>query len=253
MTAGCYAKNSCRAKNSYYAKLKRVKLVTSHVVLLPIALSLCLLSNQASARTPSPLCDTLATYDEKTGRANHNEESSWKDVEAQTIISACKQAVSFYPDDIRYVYQLAKAYDDDEDYAQAVIYYSQAAKQGYAPAQQNLGNLYRMGRGVAQSDQEAFEWFLKAAEQGNIHAQSDLGGMYYLGRGVEQSDEKAFDWTLKAAEQGDSYAQFNIGLIYEMGRGVERSVDKAMAWYQKAADQGSYEAQVNLSRLQRML
>lgn len=252
MTANYYAKHSCRAKNSYYAKLKCARPFASKAILLPIALSLCLLSNQASARTPSSLCNTLATYDEKTGRANHSEESPWKDVEVQTIISACKQAISFHPDDIRYVYQLAKAYDNDEDYAQAVIYYSQAAEQGYAPAQQNLGKLYRMGRGVDQSDQKAFEWFLKAAEQGDIHAQSDLGGMYYLGRGVAQSYEKAYEWTLKAAEQGDKYAQFNIGLIYEMGRGVERSVDKAIKWYQKAADQGSYEAQVNLSRLRRM-
>jgi TPR repeat protein len=128
MTASYYAKDSCRAKNNYCTKLKRVRPFTSKALLLPIALSLCLLSNQASARTPSPLCDTLATYDENKSMANHNEESLWKDVDAQTIISACKQAISFYPDDIRYVYQLAEAYDNDEDYAQAFIYYSQAAK-----------------------------------------------------------------------------------------------------------------------------
>ncbi len=251
MTVSCSAKNSCRAKNNYYDKLKRKRSVTSYVLLLPIALSLCLLSGKASARTPSSLCNTLATYDEKTGRVNHNEESPWKNVDVQIIISTCKQAISFYLDDIRYVYQLAKAYDNNKDYAQAFIYYSQAAKQGYAPAQQNLGKLYRMGRGVAQSDQKAFEWFLKAAEQGDMHARSDLGGMYYLGRGVAQSDKKAYEWTLKSAEQGDYHAQFGMGLIYEMGRGVERSVDKAIEWYQKAADQGSYEAQVNLSRLRR--
>ncbi len=239
--------------NIYYTKIKCMKSVISQALLLPVALSLCLLSSQTSARTPSLLYNTLATYDENSGMANHNEESPWKDIKAQTIIAACKQAILLRPDDPRYVYQLAKAYDNNEDFAQAFIHYNQAAKQGYAPAQQNLGKLYRMGRGVAQSDIEAVKWFVKAAEQGNIHAQSDLGGMYYLGRGVAQSDKKAYEWTLKSAEQGDSYAQFNIGLIYEMGRGVERSVDKAIEWYQKAADQGSYEAQVNLSRLQRML
>ena len=122
MTASCYAKNRCRAKNSYCDKLKHVMSVTSKASLLPIALPLCLLSNQASARTPSPLCDTLATDDENKDIANHNEESPWKDVNVQTMVSACKQAFSFYLDDIRYVYQLAKAYDNNEDYAQAVIY-----------------------------------------------------------------------------------------------------------------------------------
>ncbi len=53
MIASYYAKNSCHAKNSYCDKLKRVRSVTSKALLLPIALSLCLLSGQVSARTPS--------------------------------------------------------------------------------------------------------------------------------------------------------------------------------------------------------
>lgn len=239
--------------NIHNAKIKRSKLTVFQASLLSIALSLCLLSSQATARTPSSLCNTLANYDENKGITSHQEDSPWKDVDSGIIIAACKQAVSLHPDDIRYVYQLAKSYDSSENYEQAYIYYRQAAEQGYAPAEQNLGKLYRMGNGVAQSDVEAVKWFIKAAEQGNMHAQSDLGGMYYLGRGVTQSDEKAYEWALKAAEQGDSYAQFNLGLIYEMGRGVDQSYEKAIEWYQKAADQGSYEAQVNLSRLRRML
>ena len=37
--------------------------------------------------------------------------------------------------------------------------YRKAAEQGHAPAQFNLGDMYRDGEGVPQDDVEAFKWF----------------------------------------------------------------------------------------------
>ena len=50
----------------------------------------------------------------------------------------------------RYVYQLAQAFYNNEDDAQAYTYFRQSAEQGYAPAQHGLGKLYRMGRGLCR-------------------------------------------------------------------------------------------------------
>ena len=63
--------------------------------------------------------------------------------------------------------------------------YREAAKQGCAAAQYNLGVMYKNGRGVKQDDAQAVAWFRKAAEQGNTDAQKELGRMYATGRGVK--------------------------------------------------------------------
>lgn len=200
------------------------------------------------AQTKVQSCDIVDAYDDHLHERYNAPEPS---IEIQGMIEACQQSVLENPNNPYYIYQLAQAYYNHKDYAQAYSYYLKAAQQGYAPAEQSLGKLYRMGRGVAQSDTEAAKWFLKAAKQGDTHAQSDLGGMYYQGRGVVQSHEQALKWTLLAAAQGDSYAQYNVGLIYETGRGVAQSYEKAIEWYQKSADQGNASAQSKLNYLQR--
>ncbi len=53
----------------------------------------------------------------------------------------------------------------------------QAAEQGDAKAQFNLGVMYSDGRGVPQNDAEAVKWFRLAAEQGDASAQYNLGGV----------------------------------------------------------------------------
>jgi hypothetical protein len=67
--------------------------------------------------------------------------------------------------------------------------------------------MFAEGRGVAQSDGEAAQWFRKAADQGNATAQFTLGGLFSQGRGVAQSDAEAARWCRKAADQGFKEAQ----------------------------------------------
>ena len=59
-----------------------------------------------------------------------------------------------------------------------------AAKQGYAKAQYNLGNMYHDGQGVPQDYKESVKWYSLAAKQGNADAQANLGNRYYQGQGV---------------------------------------------------------------------
>ena len=62
---------------------------------------------------------------------------------------------------------------DLEAYALA----QQEAQQGDIAAQFRLGWMYANGRGTAQNDRRAVEWYTKAAEQVYDAAQSTLGWM----------------------------------------------------------------------------
>ena len=85
----------------------------------------------------------------------------------------------------------------------------QAAEQGDAKAQNNLGVKYDLGEGVAEDDAEAFKWYRKAAEQGHAKAQSNLGLMYDNGDGVQQDYVYAHMWFNIAAANGNTKAAKN--------------------------------------------
>ena len=78
----------------------------------------------------------------------------------------------------------------------------QAAGQGYAKAQFNLGLMYYNGQGDRQDYVQAAQWYHKAAEQGLADAQYNLGEMYYYGRGIRQNHTLAKEWFGKACQNG---------------------------------------------------
>ena len=89
------------------------------------------------------------------------------------------------------------------------------AEQGNAIAQNNLGIMYRRGRGVAENYAEAVRWYRLAAEQGNATAQVSLGYMYANGDGVPQNDVRAYMWYSVTAAQ-DSHARDNRNSIADL-------------------------------------
>ena len=99
----------------------------------------------------------------------------------------------------------------------------QAAEQGNAQAQFNLGLRYAKGQGIRQDYAQAVQWYRKAAEQGVAKAQYNLGLMYDQGQGVRQDDVQAVQWYRKAAEQGFAQAQYNFGVMYAKGEGVRQN------------------------------
>jgi TPR repeat protein len=74
----------------------------------------------------------------------------------------------------------------------------------------------------AKDDAVVEKWYRKAAEQGLAEAQNNLGLMCVLGRGVSQDDAEAVKWFRKAAEQGYGPAQNNLGEMRRQGRGVTK-------------------------------
>jgi len=128
------------------------------------------------------------------------------------------------------------------DYATALRLGRPLADQGDTRAQVLLGNMYRDGKGVPQSDAEAFKWYLKAANNNDPQAQY-LAGNGYFQKG---SNAEALKWYWKSAEQGYGPAQYELGNFYEKGFAVPQNYILAYMRYILAAleEPETYQAPV---------
>lgn len=88
------------------------------------------------------------------------------------------------------------------DYATALREWTSIAEQGDADAQYNLGQMYRLGKGVMKDYAEAADWYYKAAKHGVADAQYNLGVMHRYGRGVSRDYVTAHMWANIAGSQG---------------------------------------------------
>jgi TPR repeat protein len=124
------------------------------------------------------------------------------------------------------------------DYQEAIRWWKEAARRGYAVSMNNLGLAYANGHGVKQDYAQALKWWEMAAEQGNGWAMNSIGDLYENGLGVAQDYRQALDWYRRAAEAGDGLAMYNLGNFHEKGFAVERNPKLALDWYQRGADRG---------------
>ena len=69
---------------------------------------------------------------------------------------------------------LLKGHDTPQDAEDAFRWCCEAAEQGLAPAQLQLGDLYSAGQGVIADIALAHAWYEKAAEQGDANAPAKL-------------------------------------------------------------------------------
>jgi TPR repeat protein len=133
-------------------------------------------------------------------------------------------------------YDKGVEYYKNRNYTQAVQCWREAAEQGNAAAQSDLGSCYYRGYGVAKDYVQAAQWWSKAAEQGDAPAQRCLGDCYNTGKGVIENKATAFGWYLKAAAGGDAAGQLQLAVMYESG--VEDTLAKdgntALYLYEKA-------------------
>ncbi|HFC1698273.1 TPA: tetratricopeptide repeat protein [Neisseria gonorrhoeae] len=106
-----------------------------------------------------------------------------------------------------------------------------------------------LNQAVWAGDVSDFRENLQAAEQGNAAAQFNLGVMYENGQGVRQDYVQAVQWYRKASEQGDAQAQYNLGLMYYDGRGVRQDLALAQQWLGKACQNGDQNSCDNDQRL----
>jgi len=155
-----------------------------------------------------------------------------KDPVAQTALASC--------------YDLGQHVQPDGK--ESIRLLTEAAGQGYAPAQYEVGRIYLYGRGIPIDYALALVWERKAAEQGDPRAQRDLAFMYERGFGVAADPAQAAEWNQKAATQGNAEAQLHLAKGLDDGVGVSKDSEEARKWYAKAARQEQPVAQLELAR-----
>ncbi|HEV2335930.1 MAG TPA: TIR domain-containing protein [Stellaceae bacterium] len=160
---------------------------------------------------------------------------------------AADQGNSDAQDKIGLLYDLGRGVSENQE--EALHWYRMAAGQGNAAAQFHIGFLYSNGRGVSKDFGEAARWYRKSADQGYAPAQINLGQLYKLGLGVNQDYQNAMDWFEKAAKQNVPMAEIQVGLLYEEGSGVQQDYRQALSWYRRAADVSVAPAQYLVARL----
>lgn len=135
------------------------------------------------------------------------------------------------------------------EYATAVGIWRPLAEAGDADAQFNLGQAYRLGRGVPLDLGAAQMWFQRAANSGHVDAQTTLGLLLF-----ENGDRAAgLKWLRRAAEQGEPRAQLVYGTALFNGDGVTQDKLLGYAFINRAATQGLAPARDTLAQLDQLL
>ena len=124
------------------------------------------------------------------------------------------------------------------DYKKALAEWRGPAAKGDADAQFNLGQAYKLGRGVPVDLAMAEDWYRKAALQGHPQAEESYGLTLF----ENNKRAQAAEWLQKAASRGEQRAQYVLGTMYFNGDGVERDWVRAYALTVRAAAQGMQQA-----------
>jgi cell division septation protein DedD len=135
------------------------------------------------------------------------------------------------------------------DYGSAVAIWRPLAEKGDADAEFNLGQAYRLGRGVPINLGMAKSWFEKAANAGHLDAETTLGLLLF-----QNGDQVAgLKWLRRAAEEGEPRALLVYGTALYNGDGVTQDRLLGYAYVSRAADQGLAPAKDTLAQLDQLL
>ncbi len=128
-----------------------------------------------------------------------------------------------------------------KDHAEAIRWYTVNAEKGDEKAQDTIGFMYLMGKGVPKDLKKADLWLMASARSGNADAMFHLADAYYKGtNGVKPSLKNALKWYEASAVAGHPEAQHDLAVISIMAR--RPNFKKAVELFTKAADQGEKDS-----------
>jgi TPR repeat protein len=135
------------------------------------------------------------------------------------------------------------------DYVAAVAIWRPLAEKGDADAAFNLGQAYRLGRGVPTNLGAAQTWFERAANKGHVDAQATLGLLLFQ----NGNQPEGLKWLKAAAEQGEPRALLVYGTALFNGDSVAQDPILGYAYISRAAAQGLAPAKDTLAQLDKLL
>jgi cell division septation protein DedD len=135
------------------------------------------------------------------------------------------------------------------DYARAIAEWQPLAETGDPDAQFNLGQAYKLGRGVPQDMERARELFGSAARQGHLQAEANYGLILFQ----NGNREDAMPWIVRAANQGEPRAQYIYGTALFNGDLAPRDWPRAYAMMTNASAAGLPQAAASLEQMDRYI
>ena len=135
------------------------------------------------------------------------------------------------------------------DYSAAVAIWRPLAEKGDADAQFNLGQAYRLGRGVPTNLAAAQSWFERAADKGHVDAQTTLGLLLFQ----NGNHTGGMRWLKVASDQGEPRAMLVYGTALFNGDGVPQDPILGYAFVSRAAAQGLQAAKDTLGQLDQIM
>ncbi len=157
-------------------------------------------------------------------------------IDAAPAREACRAALEAKPDDPRYAFQLGRAEQRLENFAEARRLFEQASESGYKLADVALGILYEHGLGVDADLNKARESYMAAADAGIGVGLNNLAGFYLDGVSVPADPVRAAELYRQAVAAG--YAGAAGGLASALHEAWKEGDDpkEVVSAYLKAAD-----------------
>lgn len=135
------------------------------------------------------------------------------------------------------------------DYGAAIGQWRPFAIAGDPDAQFNLGQAYKLGRGVPMDLKQAEEWYAKAAAQGHLQAEDNLALILFQ----NGARERAIPLLERSAARGEARAQYVLGTALFNGDGVRKDWVRAYALMTRASAAGLGPASANLAQMDKYI
>ncbi len=207
------------------------------------------------------------------------------EINPETAIAACSDALAKFPNVPRYKYELGRAKLAAKDTQGALELFRAAADAGHFRAYNQMGYMTQYGFGRAQNMSEANHYYKMAADQGDPYgmlsygralvygrgmdkdlqegtrllnksvelghtfAMNELGAMYFYGRNVKLNPQRGLRFWEAGLARNDIYSIRNIGLAYLNGKGVKKDYETALAMFRRASDGGHPNAATDIGAM----
>ena len=198
-----------------------LKAIISSVAISSQAAALILLSSTVLAANPSAYgkanssaasaCDVVAAFPYDNQRKAPG--VAYNLLNPAVAIARCSEAANQYPNEGRLYFQLGRALEKANRLPAAIAAYGRAAQLGHGGGYNNLGELYRDGKGVARDSTRAERLFQEGSSLGYAEAEFNLANLLVKRAGDADTIDKARQLLRKAADSGYIDASLSLSRL----------------------------------------
>jgi len=135
------------------------------------------------------------------------------------------------------------------DYARAIAQWRPLAAAGDPDALFNLGQAYKLGRGVPADLNAALDYYRKATEKGHLRAEDNYGLLLFQ----QNRRAQAMPYLQRSAQRGEPRAQYLVGTALFNGDLIARDRITAYAYMSLSAQSGLPQASNTLALMDQYL